>query len=413
MVCEGRHRLGGGLAGRVGSVEQSRPPVVYLQGMSRAALNPRRRPDAHRVTGQATEFHRRLPGYGPTPLHSLPALAAELGIAALHVKDESDRLGLPAFKILGASWAIYRLLCKRLGGEPPGWESTDELAEAFAALHPLTLDTATDGNHGRAVARAARWFGCDARIFVPEATARSRIDAIAGEGAAVEVVDGTYDDAVARAAGSAGEHAVVVSDTSWPGYTEVPGWVAEGYETICAEVDAALTASGLQLPTHVFVQVGVGALAVAMVRHYAPGARVIGLEPDGAACCYESVVAGEPVVVPGPHTSIMSGMNCGTVSLIAWPELRDGLAAVMTLDDNTARDAMRRLAVEGIVSGETGAAGVGAVMELLTNHLHREVREGLHLGAGSRVLALSTEGATDPENFARIVGRSAEAVTAG
>jgi diaminopropionate ammonia-lyase len=329
------------------------------------------------------------------------------------VKDESQRLGLPAFKILGASWATYRLLCQRLGQEPGAWATVDDLRKTFSPLQPLTLVTATDGNHGRAVARAARWFGCQAHIFVPTGTAPARIGGIESEGATVELVDGTYDDAVERAAAMAGERTIVVSDTAWPGYTEIPGRVAEGYETICSEVDARLASTGVAAVTHVFVQVGVGALAMAIVRHYAPTARVIGLEPDGAACCYESVTAGEPVTVPGPHTSIMAGMNCGTVSLVAWPELRDGLDAVMTLDDDTARDAMRRLADARIVSGETGAAGVAAVLELTTNPAHRSVREALHLGSGSRVLALSTEGATDPPNYARVVGRSAEAVAAG
>jgi diaminopropionate ammonia-lyase len=214
---------------------------------------------------------------------------------------------------------------------------------------------------------------------------------------------------VERAAASESERVVVVSDTTWPGYTEIPGWVVEGYESICAEVDEQLP----EPPTHVFVQVGVGSLAVAIIRHYAPRAKVIGLEPEGAACCFESIAAGEPVTVPGPHRSIMAGMNCGTISMAAWPELRDGMDAVVTLDDERARDAMRRLAAEGIVSGETGAAGIAAVVELTTNPAHRSVRESLHLGRQSRVLALSTEGATDPANYEAIVGRRAEAVAGG
>ncbi len=368
-------------------------------------MNPARKAATRPVSGDAQPFHRRLPGYRPGPLRDLESVAAELGIGAIHAKDESDRFGLPAFKILGASWATYRLLSSRLGREPVGWTQLADLEAAFASLQPLTLVTATDGNHGRAVARAARWFGCAAQVLVPAGTAAARIDAIAAEGATVEVVEGSYDDAVERATAMAGAHTLVVSDTSWPGYREVPGWIVEGYETICAEADAALDAAGVGRPTHVFVQVGVGSLAVAIIRHWAPTARIIGLEPFGANCCYESIAAGREVISAGPQASIMAGMNCGTLSELAWPELRDGLDAIVTLSDDRAREAMRLYAANGIVSGETGAAGLGALLELVHDPAHRDVREALQLGRASRVLVLSTEGATDPESYARIVGR--------
>jgi diaminopropionate ammonia-lyase len=375
-------------------------------------MNPARKPGARPVSGDAARFHRRLSGYRPTPLRTLTSAANDLGVRSLHVKDESDRFGLPAFKILGASWAGFRLLSSRLGREPSGWRTVDDLAVAFEPLQPLTLVTATDGNHGRAVARAARWFGCTAHILVPAGTASARIDGIASEGATVEIVQGTYDEAVSRASAMAGDRVAVVSDTSWPGYEDVPGWVAEGYETICAEVDDALDAASAARPSHVLVQVGVGALAVAIIRHWAPSARVVGLEPFGANCCYESIAAGRDVVVEGPQESMMAGMNCGTLSTIAWPELREGLDAVVTLSDDRAREAMRLLAGDGIVSGETGAAGLGALLELLGDPAHASVREALDLGSSSHVLVLSTEGATDPANYERIVGRPPAAVNA-
>ena len=364
--------------------------------------------------GRATEFHRRLPGYEPGRLRSLPSLAAELGIGALYVKDESERFGLPAFKILGASWAVFRTLSERLGGEPAGWTSVEELREAFAPLRPLALVTATDGNHGRAVARAARWFGLDARIFVPQGTADARIEAIRSEGAAVTVVDGSYDDAVAEAASQASERAIVVSDTSWPGYVDIPARVIEGYETIFAEADAALAEQGLDAPTIAFAQVGVGALAAAMAAHYRqPGAAqpvLVSLEPASAACALESVVAGEPVTVGGPHRSMMVGMNCGTLSMLAWPVLRDAFDLFVAMEDEHSAEAMRLLAAHRIVSGETGASGLGALLALLRAPGAAEAREALGIGRDTRALVVSTEGATDPAMYERIVGRNAAEV---
>ena len=213
-------------------------------------------------------FHQRLPGYAATPLIDVPNLAREFGIGQILIKDESHRLGLPAFKILGASWAVYRALETRLGQSLEPWRTIDELTEKLAPLRPLTLTTATDGNHGRAVARVAALFGFEARIYVPSGTVSARIDAIAGEGARVEVVNGTYDDAVARAAEDASSSCVVVSDTSWPGYEEIPRWVAEGYSTIMSEIDDELAKRSETNPDLIAIQFGVGALAAAVVRHY-------------------------------------------------------------------------------------------------------------------------------------------------
>ena len=312
-----------------------------------------------------------------------------LGIGQVLVKNESSRLGLPAFKILGASWAVYRALEKRVAESTEGrasaspglamaspssgilepWRTVDELAERLAPLRPLTLVTATDGNHGRAVAHMAALLGLEAQIYVPAGTAQARIDGIASEGARVEIVDGTYDDAVARAAQDASARCLVISDTSWPGYEEVPHWVMEGYSTIMTEIDDELARRGEKNPDLIAVQFGVGALAAAVVRHYRrPNEcpRILSVEPLRAACMLASMEAGEIVTVPGPHDSIMAGLNCGRPSIIAWPIVSQGIDAFIAIPDERAREAMRALARAGIVAGETGAAGLAGLIELLT-----------------------------------------------
>ncbi|MDB5045991.1 MAG: diaminopropionate ammonia-lyase, partial [Deinococcus sp.] len=280
-------------------------------------------------------FHQRLPGYAPTPLVRAPQLAAALGVQEVWVKDEANRLGLPAYKILGASWAVYREL-ETLYGPFSSWTTLDELATQLLARRPLTLVAATDGNHGRAVARTARWLGLDAYILVPEDMVPARIQAIELEGAQVEVVHGTYDQAVAAAARLAGDRHLVISDTAWDGYTRVPHWVVEGYGTIFQEIDRQLGALGEQQPDVVAAQMGVGSLAMAVIQHYrAPGhkTRVVGVEPHHAACVLQSLEAGELTAVSGPHTSIMAGLNCGNTSPLAWPYLLGGLMASVAIPD--------------------------------------------------------------------------------
>lgn len=347
-------------------------------------------------------FHRRLPGYAPTPLRSLPPLAAGTGVARMLVKDESWRLGLPAFKILGASWATYRVLCGRLGGDPP-WESLDDLAAVVAArLGPLRLVAATDGNHGRAVARMAALLGLDATILVPEGTAEARIDAIAGEGAGVVVVPGTYEDAVQVSAGMAADDVLVVSDTSWPGYVDTPRWVIEGYATIFAEIDAAAPGP-IDL---VVVPLGVGALGAAAGtwlrtgREPGDGPVLVGVEPASAACVTAAVRAGHLVEIPGPHDSIMAGLNCGLASPVAFPTVAATFDAFVTVDDDRARAAVRALADAGMDVGETGAAALAGLQALVEDH-----PADFPIGTQATVLLLVTEGVTDPANFTTIVGR--------
>jgi diaminopropionate ammonia-lyase len=298
-------------------------------------------------------FHRTLPGYAPTPLVEAPAAAAALGVRRVLVKDESSRLGLPSFKVLGASWAIHRALQER--------SATTRLA------------CATDGNHGRAVARMARLLGLEATVFVPASMIEARRSAIAAEGAHVEVVEGSYDDAVERAAAA---DALVVQDTAWPGYETVPTWVVEGYSTIGAEID-------LQ-PDLVAVQIGVGSFAAAMVRRFA-GTRIVGVEPVSAACALASIETGEPVEVPGPHDSVMAGLNCGRVSPVGWPAVSRGIEAFCAIGDERASEAVDLLARDGITAGESGAAGLAGLLRF---------REGLALPAESTVLVINTEGDT-------------------
>lgn len=353
-------------------------------------------------------LHRILPDYAPTPLRNAPTLAKRLGVARVSVKDESSRFGMPAFKILGASYAVFRALGERLGTGTRPWKSLDEWKNALKPLLPLTLATATDGNHGRAVARMANLLGLNACIFVPYGTAPARLDAIAGEGAEVVIVKGSYDEAVQRAAQEANDHCLVISDTAWEGYEAVPQWVIEGYATMFNEIDTALEAEDIQPPTIVAVQIGVGALAAAVVRHYRHTGRehhpiIVGVEPTSADCVLESIVAGHMISLEGTQHSIMAGLNCGTPSPIAWDAMRTGIDLYLAIDDEWAREAMRVLAKDGIVSGESGAAGVAGVLALQEAVEFEVLRTQLAFPANSHLLVISTEGATDPSAYHQIV----------
>jgi diaminopropionate ammonia-lyase len=355
--------------------------------------------------GAVRAFHEGLPGYAPTPLAEVPVLTAELGAGRVFVKDESSRLGLPAFKILGASWAVRQLLASAPGAAGP----VNTLAElrALAATRPgLAFVTATDGNHGRAVARMAQLAGVPARVFVPAVAQPPVIAAITGEGAQVTRVAGSYDEAVAAAAawarGRPGTE--LVQDTAWPGYERVPRWIAEGYSTLFAETDAQLAAAGAAPPALVAVPVGVGSLAQAAVAHYrAQDARpsrapaLLAVEPDAAACLLASLRAGAPVPVPTAGT-IMAGLNCGTVSVIAWPYLSAGLDAAAAVSDAAAARAVADLAAAGICAGPSGAASLAGARAILTGPGSAGRRSTLSLGPDPVVVLLSTEAGPAPDS---------------
>lgn len=341
-------------------------------------------------------FHRSLPGFHPTPLRSLDDLTIPpLAGAPLLVKDESERLGLPAFKALGASWAVANVLAARTGvapedvctGSPAGW---------FPELGGVTLIAATDGNHGMAIAHMAGLLGLGCEIYVPAAASRERIEAIMRRGAVVHVVDGTYDDAVRRCAEEESEDRIVISDTAWPGYERIPEWVIDGYETLFGEIDRQL-APGEQ-PSVVMVQIGVGALATAAVRHYrSPGRGVppliVGVEPLDADCAWRTAAAGAPREAPGPHRSAMSCLNVGVCSEVALPALLHGVDAYVAVGDELAARAMRHLQNAGIDAGATGAAGLAGLLAL------SELEEGRALLAAQApgpVLTINTEASQEP-----------------
>lgn len=324
----------------------------------------------------ALDFHRSLEGYAPTSLVELPQVAAETGVGRVFAKDESSRLALPAFKALGASWAIRRVLDEY----PPGTH--------------LTIVTATDGNHGRAVARFARLLGQSATIVVPRAVHPAAVAAIAGEGAQVVHVDGVYDDAVAAAAAAAeASGSVLVQDTAWEGYERVPGWIVDGYDTLLTEVDEQLRAAGDGAPDLVLVPTGVGSLLQAVLAHYRsrpePAATaIVAVEPTVAACLPPSLAAGHPVTVRTGHTS-MAGLNCGTPSSLAWPYIAGGLDAAISVTDDESTYAAHDLAALGVAAGPCGAAPLAALRRIAAGGHAGELR----LEPDSTVVLLVTEGA--------------------
>ncbi|GAA2125837.1 diaminopropionate ammonia-lyase [Actinomadura napierensis] len=329
-------------------------------------------------------FHASLPGYAPTPLVELPALAAGLGAGRVFVKDESSRLGLPAFKILGASWGVCRALCDRLGITVP---AGDPLGVLRARAGAFRLVTATDGNHGRAVAAMARMLGTTADVFVPDGVHPAALAAIEAEGARVVRVAASYDEAVRRAAehSASDGSALLVQDTGWPGYERVPGWIVEGYSTLFTEIDRQLRSAGAGAPTVVAVPVGVGSLAQAAVIHYRSGGSaptLLSVEPDAAPCVLASLAGDRPVTVETGATA-MAGLNCATPSALAWPYLRSGVDAAVCVADEDAAVAARELADLGVPAGPCGAASLAGVRAALPS---------LSLGPADTVVLLSTEG---------------------
>jgi len=368
----------------------------------------------------AAEVERYLThrdNHAPTPLHALPALAAELRIGALHVKDEGFRLGLGSFKALGGSYAVIRLVLeeagRRLGRNPDIAELHDAKVRAVAAT--MTFACATDGNHGRSVAQGAALVGARSVVFVHAGVSDARVAAIARYGTRMVRVDGSYDDSVAEAARVAAlQNWIVVSDTAWPGYERIPLLVMQGYTAMVREALRQIP----EPPTHVFVQAGVGSVAAAVAGHLAlvcdKRPTFIVVDPARAACIFETARAGHPVKIAHGEPTVMAMLECHEPSPVAWRILARVADAFMTVEDADAIAVMNRLARPAgadpaIVAGESGGAGLAGLIRAAADG---DIRATLALDASSRAFVINTEGATDPERYAELVGMSPSDVLA-
>lgn len=356
-------------------------------------------------------FHHTLPDYAPTPLVRLPGLARALGVGEVLVKDESHRFGLNAFKGLGGIYALARAAGEVLGlAGPLTWESLQTPA-ARQALAGVEFVTATDGNHGRGVAWAARRLGCRAHVYLPAGSVPARAQAILDAGAVeAEILPLSYDDTVAHAARLAREKGWrLIQDTSWPGYEDVPAWIVQGYTTMAREAAEQLEELGLARPTHVFLQAGVGAMAGGVLGYLAArygeaAPDFLIAEPEDIPCIYASAQAGQPRRVEGQAGTIMAGLNCGTPCSLTWPVLRDLARWYAACPDAVAEEGMRLLGRPhpgdpAVVSGESGAVTAGLLARLAQSPL----RHDLGLGEDSVVLLFSTEGDTDPEHYRQVL----------
>ncbi len=358
---------------------------------------------------RAKEEIASWPGYAPTPLVDLPDAAAAARVASVRYKDEGGRFGLGSFKALGGAYAVMRLLQAELArrGVADAATATELMEGKFKdATRGITVCCATDGNHGRSVAWGARLFGAACVIFVHEHVSQGRRDAIAKYGAEIRVVPGNYDDAVREAQKQADANGwFVVSDTSYPGYTEVPRDVMQGYRVMADEAAEQFGAA----PTHVFIQGGVGGVAAAvsaqMRARFGAAVRIVIAEPEKAACLLASVESGAPTTVEGDLDTLMAGLACGEPSLLAWQELERGAFAVMAVPDDSAVACMKALAARkpAVVAGESAVAGLAALLLAAGEPF---ARAALGLDESSRVLLFGTEGATDPEVYARLVGHA-------
>lgn len=367
---------------------------------------------------KANEFHKSFPQYSVTPLQKLSALASYLGVKGIYCKDESYRFGLNAFKVLGGSYAMGRYIAKELGRDisqlPYNVLSSDKLKEEFGQA---TFFTATDGNHGRGVAWAAKRLGQKAVVRMPKGTTKTRFDNIAKEGAEVTIEEVNYDDCVRMAAAEAAktEHGIIVQDTAWAGYEEIPSWIMQGYGTLVLEADKQLKENGVDRPTHVFVQAGVGSLAGAVVGYFAhkykenPPVMVV-CEASAADCLYRSAVQadGNLVNVTGDLQTIMAGLACGEGNTIGWDILKNHVTVFASCPDWMSAKATRIYAnpLENdphIISGESGSVPLGLAYTALHDEDAKDLKEALKLDENSNILVISTEGDTDPVRYREIV----------
>lgn len=367
---------------------------------------------------KARAFHKSFPQYSVTPLARLDGQAARLGLGNLCVKDESYRFGLNAFKVLGGSFAMANYIADETGKDVADctydYLTSDELASDFGQA---TFFTATDGNHGRGVAWAANKLGQKAVVHMPKGSSKPRYDNIAKEGAAVTIEEVNYDDCVRMAAAEAAqtEHGVIVQDTAWEGYEEIPSWIMQGYGTMASEAAEQLRQLGVNRPSHVFVQAGVGSLAGAVVGYFTnlfpnDPPKFIIMEAQAADCLYRGALAGDgsPRIVDGDLQTIMAGLACGEPNTISWDILRNHATAFVSCPDWVSARGMRMLGVpvKGdpvVISGESGAVGMGLIAAIMETDEYKELREAIGLDRFSQVLMFSTEGNTDPMKFRKVL----------
>jgi diaminopropionate ammonia-lyase len=361
-------------------------------------------------------FHRQIPNYKNTPLKSLSRLADHLGLGGLYVKDEGHRFRLGSFKALGGTFAIFRYIMEKIGADC-SFEYCDLMRDDVKKIiNKITFATATDGNHGQGVAWAARKLGCNSVVYVHKLTSQPRIDTIRENGATVVVVDGNYDDAVRQCNADAKKNGwEIISDTAWEGYDKVPSWVIQGYSTLFMEIQEQLNAQGVYMPTHVFLQAGVGSLAVAGCEFYFKlfgkhRPKLIVVEPDRAPCIFQSAEANlaQGQSISGDLNTKMAGLACGDPNPIAWKSLRWMVDAFIQVPDYVAGCGMRILGVplEGdyeVISGESGAVTMGALKFIMQRKDLTELREFLELGCNSEILLINTERNTDPTHYREMI----------
>lgn len=361
---------------------------------------------------KALRFHESIPSYKETSLVSLKDAAKENGVKAIYVKDESSRFGLKAFKGLGGSYCMFRILCEKLGLDESSSDYTTFLREEIRkASSQIEFVTATDGNHGKGVSWAAKLFGCKAHVFMPKGTVEARRKAIEEAGSAVaDITDWNYDRTVQHAAALAEKNGwILIQDTAWDGYETYPEWIIDGYLTMAAET---IRQMNRVLPTHIFLQAGVGAMAggieaffMNLADDFLPLVTIV--EPEEAACIYQSVLAGDGEMHPlaGDPVTIMAGLNCGTPCKVVWPVLRDCSACFCACKDSVTEQGMRAYANSvgsdpAVVSGESGAVTYGLLLSILQSD---ELRRLFHIDENSVILLISTEGDTDPDGYRRVV----------
>ncbi|MDY6568774.1 diaminopropionate ammonia-lyase [Clostridioides difficile] len=362
-------------------------------------------------------FHKSFPQYKETPLANLEGLAKKLGVAGVYVKDESYRFGLNAFKVLGGSYSMGRYLAQRLDTDISelGYDKLTS-KEIKEKLGEITFFTATDGNHGRGVAWTANKLGQKSVVLMPKGSSEFRLNKIKGEGADASIRDLNYDDAVrlANDYAEADDHGVMVQDTAWDGYEEIPAWIMQGYGTMAQEAIEQLKEYGVDRPTHVFVQAGVGSLAgavqgyVASIYDECPITVVV--EADEADCYYKSAEAGDgkPRFVGGDMPTIMAGLACGEPNTIGFEVLKNHAAAFVSAPDWVSAKGMRTLGNplngdEKVISGESGAVTTGLLVAAMEREDLADLRKDLKLDENSRILLISTEGDTDPDKYRSIV----------